>query len=435
MNTRAEAPRYRPGGLLLQWHITERCNLRCAHCYQDSFSGDEPGFEGLMAILDQFKSMLASWNNPDDNDNPDGDGNGADDADAHSYEHERKCVNGQRNEKGKGSENELSAIRGHITVTGGEPFIRTDFMELLRVFASHKDLFSFAVLTNGSCIDKATARRLGELKPSFVQVSMEGGRETHDRIRGFGSFERAVSGVRRLVREGVRTYISFTAHRDNYREFPIVAETARRLKADRVWADRYIPPPMDRADSPASGLAASGAAIHAGAPASIIARPPDASHSPFAAPAGSAPQPLTPSETLHFFRIMRDARPKGWRRLLGRTEIAMHRGLQFLAAGGIPYRCTAGDTLITIQPNGDLYPCRRMPIKVGNVFESHLAELYRTSDVFQSLRNPDRISRGCERCFFAGTCRGGLKCLSYALTGSPFDADPGCPLALTSGTQ
>jgi radical SAM protein with 4Fe4S-binding SPASM domain len=346
-----------PHNMLFQWHITERCNLRCAHCYQSSFAGDEPDYAGLLDILGQFKDLL-------------------------------NALRRQGHPNGP---------TGHVTVTGGEPFIRPDFMDLLQAFFDNRGLFTFAILTNGSLIDQTTASRLKDFKPSFVQVSLDGGQKTHDRIRGPGSFEKAVSAVRQLVRKGIRTFISFTAHKDNYLEFPAVADIARRLKVARVWADRLIPP---------------------------VAGSPQTDDS-------NTPLTLTPHETLDFFRLMRQAKEKrnltDWIRFR-HTEVAMHRGLQFLA-GGVPYRCTAGESLIAVLPHGDVYPCRRMPIKVGNVMETPLAKIYVESRLLRSFRDRDRISAGCRRCFFVNVCQGGLKCLSYALTGDPFTADPGCWLS------
>jgi len=63
---------------------------------------------------------------------------------------------------------------------------------------------------------------------------------------------------------------------------------------------------------------------------------------------------------------------------------------------------------------------------VGNIMETPLVELYFQSDLFRALRNQKRNSEGCEDCFYNRFCRGGLKCLSYALIGDPFQADPGC---------
>lgn len=347
---------YIPRGLLFQWHITDRCNLRCSHCYQDSYSGEELDFNMLLFILRQFEELLALWR----------------------------------------SKAKTRPVGGHITVTGGEPFIRRDFLDLLDVFAAKKRLFSFAILTNGSFIDEPMARRLSKLNPRFVQVSIEGSQATHDNIRGQGSFERTVEALKHLVKQNIRTIISFTAHRGNFREFNEVARLGRKLKVYRVWADRLIP----------SG---SGSDMKK--------------------------QLLTSEETREFFTIMNRSRNEVPQRWFSRTEISMHRALQFLVAGGKPYYCTAGDSLITVQPNGDLYPCRRMPISVGNLTKTSLTKLYYESDLFQDLRERNRVSDGCQSCFYSGLCRGGLKCLSYAVTGDPFKADPGCWLASSESQE
>lgn len=110
----------------------------------------------------------------------------------------------------------------------------------------------------------------------------------------------------------------------------------------------------------------------------------------------------------------------GW---LHKTEIPMHRALQFLD-GGRPYRCNAGDTLITVQPNGDVYSCRRMPIRAGNVFETSLVTIYDESPVLRALRGRETPSRGCENCGFFDRCRGGLRCLDSAVTGDPYRSHP-----------
>lgn len=337
--------KYVPTHLLLQWHITERCNLRCAHCYQDNYAHDELNFTDLLKILSQFKELLTIF--------------------------EQRT--GQR-------------IPAHITITGGEPFARRDFLDLLAIFAAQRDRFSFAILTNGTFIDAAMAQQLRQLAPRFVQVSIEGTAATHDRIRGTGNFAQTVSAIKQLRKQRIHTLISFTAHRSNYREFPQVAKLGRQLGVNRVWADRLIP-----------------------------------------CGSGSDLAVLTPLETQEFFAIMAQVRAKrSW--FNHRTEIAMHRALQFLAGGQL-YHCTAGDSLLTVQPNGDLYPCRRLPIRVGNLLENTLVELYDNSELLRQLRNPKQVNEGCQTCGYAHWCRGGLKCLSYAVRGDPFQADPGCWLS------
>jgi radical SAM protein with 4Fe4S-binding SPASM domain len=332
--------------MIMQWHVTDRCNLRCAHCYQDSQPARELTFEELLVVLEQYKQLLDDlqrrWKRP---------------------------------------------VSGRLNLTGGEPFVRRDFLDFLAVIAAERPRIRFGVLTNGTFVDRSVARRLRALGAVSVQVSVEGTKSTHDRIRGRGDFERTTRAVRTLIRAGVKTSISFTAHRLNYREFPDVARLARTLGAQRVWSDRMIP--MGR---------------------------------------GGELETLTPQETREYFRLMGSARDEADSKWFNPTIVSMIRALQFLE-GGRPYECKAGMNLLTLLPDGELLPCRRMPIRLGNVLAEPLSALYFGSPVLGGLRDPARIARGCETCRFEPRCRGGLRCLAYAVTGDPFRADPGCWLA------
>ncbi len=323
--------------LILQWHVSEQCNLRCAHCYQESWASGELDANLWPDVLRQFHELtrsLGAW--------------------------------------------------GHVNLTGGEPLAHPRLFHLLEMMASRRHWMSFAILSNGTLIDSAAARQIASLRPGFVQVSIDGSQATHDRIRGEGSFAAATAGVRQLVKHGVKTMLAFTAHRQNYRDFPAVAQLGRRLGVWRVWADRMVP----------LGLACTAEA-------------------------------LPPDETLEFMRILQLERT---RRTWSNTEIAAHRALQFLLDGGEPYRCTAGAGLLTVLASGDVVPCRRMPLVMGNVRDNTLQQIYREHNLLQELRH-ERIAQGCERCFYARTCGGGLRCAAHAAYGTAFRADPGCWLA------
>lgn len=339
-----DLPGNRLSHMVLQWHITEQCNLRCAHCYQEQFSTDELPLEQLCLIIDQFKCLL-----------------------------KRLQIN-----------NPAAKMHGLINVTGGEPFLRKDFFDLLEQFRENSNYFSFGILTNGTLIDENVARQIRAMKTSYVQISLEGSQKTNDSIRGDGTFNRIIAALEYLVAQGIRTMVSFTAHRGNFHEFLDVARVAFDLNVNRVWADRLIP-------CRATSLEEQG---------------------------------LTPEETREFFEIMNAAYRESQERFC-RTEVFMGRALQFLTGGGEPYRCMAGDRLVALQANGDIYPCRRMPIRIGNLLETPLIDLYEKNALFQKLRNHE-ISGGCEACTFKRKCQGGLKCLSHAIYGNPFLADPGC---------
>ena len=277
-------------------------------------------------------------------------------------------------------------FRSHITLTGGEPFVRPDFLSLLETIRARGE-FGFSILSNGTLMDLELVGVLQRLAPGYVQVSVEGSKVTHDQIRGAGSFEQAVSGIQKLMKVGIPVMISFTAQRKNFREFPQVAELGRTLGVYRVWADRMVP----------------------------LGR-------------GGHEDVLSSGETLEFMRLMLHERER-LKRWGCKTEIAMHRALQFALPGGKPYRCLAGYSLMTLLPNGDICPCRRMPMVVGNLFSQSLTDLYLGSPLLRELRDWRRVPSGCESCFYAWTCGGGLRCLSSSVTGNPFVADPGCWMA------
>lgn len=339
------SPPVEPTHLLMQWHITDKCNLRCRHCYQEDYREHGVDFAQLLGILDQYQMLLASLSK-----------------------------NGKR-------------ITSHINITGGEPFVRDDFLQLLKeIRARH---IPFAILTNGLLIDRPTASFLKGLAPRFIQVSLEGSQARHDAIRGEGNYERVLHCLEILKKARIRTLVSFTASRHNFRDFPDVAEVCQRYGVSRLWSDRLIP-------------AGNGKQVDDSA--------------------------LTPMETRAFFNLMsaQATKQKRWRK---KATIAMFRALQFLVTGEKPYRCSAAHELITVMPDGTVLPCRRLPIPAGNLFETSLSSIYYRSKIFRNLRDPATLYSGCEACEFAERCRGGLRCLAYSITGNPFRADPGCWLS------
>ena len=338
----------------MQWHIIDRCNLRCAHCYQEQYQSPDPSLAFLLQVLEQYEETL-DW---------------------------------LSRQGGK-------SLPGMITVTGGEPFLHSELFDLLERIVASRLQIDFAVLTNGTMITGKVAKRLSRLRPRYVQVSLDGAPDTHDQIRGQGAFAAALAGLDQLRRVGIRTVVSFTVSRLNCNDFGTVVRLARAHGIDQVWSDRLIPTtPQQEAWS------------------------------------------LSPQETNEFFEQMNVARQEceaarrffSWQRLFGkgsRTEVTMRRAGQFLTAGGPAYRCAAARSLVAVLPDGTLLPCRRMPIPVGRLSETSLLDLYRNSIIFKELR---RGVNPCPTCPFGQACQGGLRCLAYAVHGTPFAPDPGCPL-------
>ena len=109
------------------------------------------------------------------------------------------------------------------------------------------------------------------------------------------------------------------------------------------------------------------------------------------------------------------------------TTISMYRALQFQMTNDFAYGCTAGETLLTVMENGDLVPCCRMPIVVGDLMNDNMYYLYKNNKVLKNLRK-DIIPDDCLDCEHVKTCHGGLKCLTYAIYKDLNHKDMGCNL-------
>lgn len=322
---------------VLQWHLSEICNLKCKHCYQKKHKLVQLKYDELLNILNQYRELLKKLN-----------------------------------------------MKGHINLTGGEPLCCNFFFKILDEFNKDKDLYSFSILTNGTLINEKIAKKISEYGPEYVQVSLEGGKKINDYIRGVGVYKKVAQAIKYLKKYNIFVSISFTATKLNYKEFPKVVKYAEKNKADNVWSDRFIPLGNDYDEE-------------------FI---------------------MTLDETQEYLSVMEKERQKLIQKK-SKTNISMYRALQFQMTNDFPYRCTAGRTLLTVMENGDLVPCRRMPIVVGNLKEDNMYTLYKNSKILKELQK-EAIPDDCKKCENASLCRGGLKCLTYAIFKDLNHKDIGC---------
>lgn len=282
-------------------------------------------------------------------------------------------------------ENSSFGKSGRITLTGGEPLMCDKIFELIEYIKKNLPYVNLSILTNGTLIDDKVAKRLKKFDLHFVQVSLEGDKKTHDAIRGKGSFEKARNGIKLLVKNNIKVTISFTAHKGNYKSFSKIAKIGKKLKVFSVWSDRMIP--YGSAENLKELL-------------------------------------LTPDETKEYVGLIHKESLK--KSIFSKTKISCARALQFFPTKSRPYVCNAGNGLITVDYDGTLYPCRRMPIKIGNLLNNNLADMYFNSEIMKNLRDRNVTLEKCQGCNFFKSCNGGLKCLSFAVNNGKFDKDPGC---------
>jgi len=61
----------------------------------------------------------------------------------------------------------------------------------------------------------------------------------------------------------------------------------------------------------------------------------------------------------------------------------------------------------------------------GNVRETSVVDIYRNSELFERLRDPDELSGKCGACEFRFVC-GGSRSRAFVTTGDPMASDPLC---------
>lgn len=330
-----------PSRITIQWHLTEICNYRCKHCYQESYQNNGASYNELIDYLNKITEFILKLSNKQNH------------------------------------------FKAHINFTGGEPFLKENFLNLLQE-VNNSSLFSFGILSNGFLLPESELKILKELKPRFIQISLEGNEAINDEIRGKGSFKDVIRAIKAYNKLKIPVLISFTANAKNYKSFPEVVKICRKHKVHKIWTDRYLPKNINDDLS------------------------------------------LSTNQVKDFFQIILNEQKNHSLHFYSKTKISSDRALQFLVTGREPYNCSAGKTLLAILPNGDILPCRRLPIKVGNLKTDNLFEIYQTQSLLQSLRIAENLDKDCLMCYYKTSCNGGLKCLTYANYGVINKKDVNC---------
>ena len=181
----------------VQFHITERCNLSCRHCYQSKLM---PGmtYDEICRAIDNIRGAIKGW--------------------AVEYD---------------------MILQPSFHFTGGEPFLRQDLFEILG-YAYEQD-FSISLMSNGTLIDRPLAKRIKDVHITDVQISLDGLEHTHDSLRGKGSYKRTLEGIKNLVAEGVQMSINLTVSRINMGQCEELIRLAEDLAVNAITFSRLVP--------------------------------------------------------------------------------------------------------------------------------------------------------------------------------------------------
>jgi radical SAM protein len=323
--------------------------------------------------------------------------------------------------------NELTTIEGRdlieqvagmgtplLVLSGGDPVNRPDLFELVR-HAKRNGLRVATIPAATTELTEDLVRKLKEAALDQMALSLDFPHASqHDAFRGVpGSFEKTVQAAGWARAAGLPLQINTTVCGDTAPFLEEMAELVERLGA--VFWEVFFLVPTGRG----SGLA--------GLPAEECERVFDLLYR--TQKKGGFVVKIT--EAPHYRRhvAQRERRLAGERgrphgavpmpALLTRSEGPGH------TVGLAPRGVNAGNGFLFVSHLGEIYPSGFLPLSAGNLRGTPLTEAYRSSELFRSLRDPDRLKGRCGACEFRFIC-GGSRSRAYALTGDLLETDPWC---------
>jgi len=166
------------------WEITNQCNYSCEYCIFSSTGKKPRGELPYHKVLDTLQQLKDSGFN-------------------------------------------------YIKFTGGEPFIRDDFIQIL--IEAKKIGFNFDISTNASFITEDISKQLSLLNMNFIHVSLDGyDIKSHEFVRGKKTFNKTISGLTNLLKYNKNIRIGSVIHSGNDSDLDKIVNLANELRVKEV---------------------------------------------------------------------------------------------------------------------------------------------------------------------------------------------------------
>ncbi len=315
----------------LIWIITGRCNLRCPYCYAEQYTRDEElGAKEVIGVLEEAAD---------------------------------------------------TGVR-YVQFTGGEPLLRRDIIDALEAAAGLG--LEASIFTNTTLVNSRIAARLARLGVD-VYTSLDGPRDLYELVKGKGSWERFLSGVRTVKAAGLWLHVNIPVSRLNFNRVGDAIRLAIDLGADSI---SLIP----------------------------------------AMPSGRALRTRSFIEHDLFLRALRDAEQAAEELGIG---VAVWCAPFVRALSWAKHLITSNcrDWLVMdIAPNGDVLLCDVTGIRIANVVRDGVVEAWRKLLEHPLMKAAMKIPEKCKDCAIRAWCRGGCYARALAKYNRLPAPDPLCPL-------
>ncbi len=362
--------------VVIVWNFTNRCNLNCLHCHQDS----------------------------------------------HPIPNQSELTTSQAL---KVIDNMADAGISILTFSGGEPLMRPDIYEVAK-YASDRGIFC-SIATNGTLITQEVPEKLYRADIKSVEIGLDGvNAKTHDFLRNTpGSFDATIEGIKNCVKFGKfhDIAIATTLNKMNVKEIPQIIDLCEELGATKFYLNRIIAAgrgknvthldvsPKEKMDVLNHLYDRFIRAAHGNG---IICYTRGMTYFARLCYQRSNGNFFPVSEVLSGCdRIFEE----DWRN-------EMPKIIRNLAEGF--GSCSAGLTYAGLSAEGDLLPCVPAPIKLDNLLEEKLEDIWTDNEILNRIRDRQSLNGACGRCTYNWIC-GGCRYTAYEAVGDWLGTDTSCP--------
>lgn len=262
-----------------------------------------------------------------------------------------------------------------VNLSGGEPLLNKRVFDIAKRLTENN---VYVVLSTNGYYYSKYRKKIKESGIKFVQVSLDGPKELHEKFRGIdNSFEKAVDALKMAKEDGLRTQMNVTITSQNLDTLEWNYEMAKEIGVDRLFYRRVVPYGKAKINDY-----------------------------------------VLPDKKKYYEKIINLHK-------LSCDELQVViddpiLGVLLNITESDHLSCGAGINSLGISSDGDIFPCIFLREKIGNIKNDSIKEVWNNSDILKKLRNRD-----IDKC---GTCKYKMSCGGCRAFSGVYEKDSFCPL-------
>jgi len=328
----------------LQWHVLNRCEMNCQHCYIRDRQ-QEMSLAQFKKGISNYKNFLGHFN-----------------------------------------------LRGRIYFTGGDFLLHKSFKAMIKMTIDKGIVF--AIMGN---YHRLTLKNIFYLKKSgikFYQLSIDGLKINHELTRGIGTFNKVIEAINLLEDNGITTVVNMTVTKNNISDVVPLINLLAKTKLSRFDITRVVP---------------IGSALYQ--KIKVI-------------------KPLEYKKLLlSILRAEAIIRKINTKLEIGKKDhlwklLYYEKNRLSLDLSNICYGCGMVIRHMTVLPNGEILPCRKLELPIGNILHNSLRDVFE-KNMFANDICKNTLIKGCMGCQLKNVCRG-CPSVTYGYYNDFNHQDPQC---------